>query len=448
MLNLFENYNEPERDLEHSLGDAGYTHSTVVLNDNGFLPKHVISPVGFFTGMDKEKEISSQKARFFNELSLPAYWEIRADGSQAGIYEGYKKKGQIRYSNRPGDYRLIEAVEWLNDLGKVRVVDLYNQNGHLYGKETYSDGAHVLSTFFDTLKREVLLFNHVTQTIQVNLKGKSFVFEDYNSFILFFFKVAELPVNKIFYNSLGRPFFITNALKRVSPEQSFQHTLFWQEISQEMPGNMQGIFKESQPATTHIVVQNRDEYVRLMEQLNQPSIVKMDYLGYLYDFKKEAILNTQILIHTNSDQLVGIQELTDALPNMTFTIAARTEMSQKLVGLEKKENVRLYPNVTTEDLQQLVLESSFYLDVNRGGEVDNILRQAFEHNLLILGFKETQHNPRLVYPQHMFEVNNKEALISTLKNASNSQENYHAALQEQVWAAGQETVENYKDVLS
>ena len=44
MLNLFANYNEHAELLYHSLQAAGYSHPTVVLEDNGFLPAEVESP--------------------------------------------------------------------------------------------------------------------------------------------------------------------------------------------------------------------------------------------------------------------------------------------------------------------------------------------------------------------------------------------------------------------
>lgn len=47
MINLFENYREEEKDLESSLQQAGYKHQTIVLNENGYLPEHVASPISF-----------------------------------------------------------------------------------------------------------------------------------------------------------------------------------------------------------------------------------------------------------------------------------------------------------------------------------------------------------------------------------------------------------------
>lgn len=129
MLNLFENYREEEKDLENSLKQAGYEQQTIVLNEDGYLPEHVTSPISFFTGMKEENSSKDESPKFFNEISLPNYWEIKGDGQKAEIFEGYKKRGHINYSQRKTDYRAVKSVEWLNDSGRVRAIDLYNQYG-------------------------------------------------------------------------------------------------------------------------------------------------------------------------------------------------------------------------------------------------------------------------------------------------------------------------------
>ncbi|GFO50787.1 hypothetical protein ikelab_00620 [Lactococcus garvieae] len=64
MLNLFENYREEEKDLENSLKQAGYEQQTIVLNEDGYLPEHVTSPISFFTGMKEENS---------SKMSLPSF---------------------------------------------------------------------------------------------------------------------------------------------------------------------------------------------------------------------------------------------------------------------------------------------------------------------------------------------------------------------------------------
>lgn len=447
MLNLFENYTELERDLEHSLRASGHHHLSIVLNDDGFLPQHVVSPVGFFTRMDLLKKSSHDKPKFFNDLNLPVYWEIRANGNNGEIFEDYKKKGHIIYSTRPGDYRLIQAVEWLNDAGRVRSVDMYNQNGVLFGRKTFSDGQHVLTTYFDTAGREVLLMNHILESIQLNFNEKKYFFNDFSSFVLFYLGVAQLPAQKILYNSLGRPYFITLALSEKTPEKNFEHFLFWQELSQEMPGNMQGLFAQEHPGTRHIVVQNREEYARLKAQSPADTKVQLSYLGYLYDFKRELLFGTKILVHTNSDQLESIEPLIQNLPHFHFSISARTEMSQNLTRLESYDNVSVYPSITTEELEDLISRSSFYLDINYGEELDNIVRQAFDYHLVLLAFAETLHNARFVSSDFVFDKKNVTQMIEKIKTLGASSDAYREALNIQWRDAGQANPAEYKEVM-
>ena len=447
MLNLFENYREEEKDLENSLKQAGYEQQTIVLNEDGYLPEHVTSPISFFTGMKEENSSKDESPKFFNEISLPNYWEIKGDGQKAEIFEGYKKRGHINYNQRKTDYRAVKSVEWLNDSGRVRAIDLYNQYGRLFGRETYSDGQRTLTTYFDKKQAEVILLNHVTQTIQLNYKKKQYVFETYTDFIIFYLEESESNTREIFYNSLGRPFFITEALKTKKPNKAYNHTLFWQEESAEIPGNMRMILSDKAAPTKRIVVQNREEYMRIQQQIDKPTSVQIEYLGYLYNLRARKSINKSILILTNSDQIAKLNQLVEALPNYQFNIAARTTMSQKLHAFENYSNVQLYPTVDDSELEKLISESSFYLDINHGNEVEHIIRTAFENNQLILGFKETIHNQRYTSSENIFLQNDWMNLVQRIREVGKNFKEYRKALGSQWWSSGQSTIDDYKEVL-
>lgn len=447
MINLFENYTERECDLEFSLKVSGQSHLTVVLYENGFLPSHIVSPVGFFTKMDTYKGTSQRKPKFFNDLQLLPYWEIRANSNFAEIFEGYKKKGHINYSKRPGDYRIIQSVEWLNESGRIRAVDLYNQNGFLFGKKTYSDGEHVLTSYLDESGREVILFNHILGTIQLAYNEKKYIFSDYSSFILFYLRVAKVPTQRILYTNLGRPYFVTRALQKEHPKQLFSHLLFWQEESQKIPGNMLEILQDQAPTTRKIIVQDHSEYERLRLQMPSQSRVELSYLGYIFNFKREVVVDSTILIHTNSDQLAAINELIQALPQFKFNISARTEMSQRLMQLEEFHNVSLYPNITSDELHNLIEGCSIYLDINQGEELDNILRRSFENNLLLFAFANTLHNPRLISSSHIFDQKDSLLLAEELQAVVQTRSRFIEALDMQQHDAGHMTLNAYKEAL-
>lgn len=451
MLNLFENYLETEQDLHESLKKSDYKQPTVVLNDEGYLPEDVSSPISFFTQMNPSPQKRKRNPKFFNEVAVPFYWEIKGEGQKAEIFDGYKKKGTIVYSQHKGDYRCVKAVEWLNEQEKVRSIDMYNQFGFLFGKKNYSDGQLALTTYFNIEGQEVLLFNHVTETIQVNYQGQKYIFENYMDFILFYFEVARLDCSTIFYNSLSTPFFITESLKMKYPEIKYKHILFWQEISSKIPGNMMQILKDKHFATSQIMVQDREEYLRLKQQVYEEvnTKVKLNYLGYIYNTKTRSTITVEpsILILTNSDQITNLEVLVKALPRHQFDIAARTTMSEHLLAFDKYSNVSLYPTIEEEEIEELLQRNSFYLDINQGSEVDQIIRKSFENNQLIFAFKETLHNKRYVCNENIFEVNQTSKLVEKIRNVSQNVNEYRNALGTQRWTAGQATVENYKDIL-
>lgn len=444
MINLFESYRANERDLEGSLIKAGYSYQTVVLEDDGYLPDHILSPIGFFVGKSADKK---KMPRFFNNLKIPYFWEIKADNQHAEIFDGYKKKGNINYSHRKGDYRVIESVEWLNDEGRVRSIHLYNQFGECFGKKTYSDGDLTLTTYFDSKGGEVILYHHVTKIIQLNYQGKQFIFSDYIDFVLFFIKEAKLDVRKMIYNSLNLPFFISNKLKAKYPKIEFAHFLFWQETSDELPSNMKYIIESEFTATKKIVVQNWKEFLKIKSQVNKGCKISIQYLGFIFEFKREAKLKESALILTHSDEIVHLEELSKQLPNIEFKIAAYTEMSSKLLNFSKQPNIRLYPNINETELEQLLKTSGLYLDINDGNEAGGILRKAFDYNLLEIGFFETIHDLRYINPSNIFSKSKYLSMVSLINNFTKNKKVYQEAIEGQQQFAGKSTIQDYKRIL-
>ncbi|MEG1094478.1 MAG: accessory Sec system glycosylation chaperone GtfB, partial [Lactococcus sp.] len=135
---------------------------------------------------------------------------------------------------------------------------------------------------------------------------------------------------------------------------------------------MRMILSDKTAPTKRIVVQNREEYMRIQQQIDKPTSVQIEYLGYLYNLRARKSINKSILILTNSDQIAQLNQLVEALPNYQFNIAARTTMSQKLHAFENYSNVQLYPTVDDSELEKLISVSSFYLDINHGNEVEHI----------------------------------------------------------------------------
>lgn len=444
MINLFKNYSEGSIDLEKSLKAAGYKNKTVVLEDDGYLPEKIITPIKFFTEMKMGK---CGIPKFFNEIDVPKHWEIQGNNLHAEIFDGYKKKGKINYSTREKDFRAVRSVEWLNDQERVRSVDLYNQHGVLYGRKTYSDGELTLTTYLNTEKVEVILFNHITNTIQVNYQGKNHLFVKYNDFILFFFKVSKLDISEIFYNDLGTPLFITIDLMRKNPEVQYKHTLFWQEKSTTIPVNMKYLL-ENNTGTQSVIIQNKNEYHRIKKQTTDVhTSVSIDYLGYIYSLKEKHKVSKSIFILTASDNIAHLQELVEGLPQYEFFIAARTTMSSRLLAFENFSNVHLYPVIDDKTVEFLLDKCSLYLDINYGNEVDQVVRKAFEYSQVIIGFQETIHNRRFIDENNIFKLNQVAELMNEISEITKNTKTYRQAIKNQLQFIGQATAKEYKETL-
>ncbi len=48
-----------------------------------------------------------------------------------------------------------------------------------------------------------------------------------------------------------------------------------------------------------------------------------------------------------------------------------------------------------------------YLDINEGNEILNAVEQAFDYELLILGYRQTAHHAKVTLSEHLFEHNDE-----------------------------------------
>ena len=169
-------------------------------------------------------------------------------------------------------------------------------------------------------------------------------------------------------------------------------------------------------------------------------------LGYIYPFKKENQHKAEALICTNSDRIAHIEKLVEAMPEMHFTIAAITEMSSKLMSMDKYENVSLYPGVKMHVLDELFQNCDFYLDINHESEIVSAVQQAFLHNQLIFGFRETLHNLSYIAEKHIYEMENVNQMIADLKSCYLDKAIMDAHIKIQHEAAMLECAETYKGI--
>ncbi len=406
---LLDYYNRGSMDLVESFKNTNLDFEALVINDDGFLPDEVTNVFEYFLqGFDK-----SRKPLFFNQISVPEYWEISGNNTSGSVHDKSRERGRIFYAE-PKNKRLVKVVDWLDEMGNVRCSEHYNKYGYKYAVTTFNKKSQkVNKTYFDAEGREVLMENFVTSDIILNLDGQTLIFKNRTEFVSFFIAKNNWEENRIFFNSLSVPFFVSNSLQRVSGQK--QDVLFWQEsINGEIPGNMKMIFDGAANRCQSVVVQNTHSFERL-KKLGAPRSM-ISQLGFIYTFAKENTGKPEALICTNTENVEKLKELLEELPMVKFHVTALTEMSGKLLAHERFENAIMYPNVKMSTLDRLFMQCDFYLDINHEGEIVEATRKAFLHNQLILAFKETKHSNDYIAKENCFQISDYKHMAKRIKS--------------------------------
>lgn len=478
---LLDHYDEAAAMLKNSFRRAGFTGPAIVLSDSGFLPSDVTSLYRCFCRDSRDlplpgtkssrKESTDRaaaesaardeilpeaqakpgswqyqlshagwrmgKARYFNQIELPDYWEITGNGVSGEVHDLQHLRGRIFFA-APSARRLVSEVDWLHENGIVRCTDHYDNSGILYSRTVFNKkGERFCRSWFDEEGRERIVENYVTGDILVNRNGKIALYKNRTELAVSLLKEIGADGRRIFYNSLSIPLFVTEKMEK--PERG--NVLFWQEGPRDdIPGNMQMIL-EGRSNTSEILVQNRESLKNLLRLGASEEFLKP--MGYVYGYKRENGAASDILICTNSDQIEQLQEIAENLPSgMKIHIAAVTEMSAKLLAFGRYENIRLYPCARESLIDGLLEKCDYYLDINHGGEIVSAVKQAFLHNELILGFRNTLHNSWYMAEENQFS--DADGLCDALKRCHSDGEVLQKRLRAQKTAAMEEREETYR----
>lgn len=406
MIQLYDFFDTASQDLHYSLTESGFKTPSLVFNEDGFLPEGVTSPYSYFCQMEE----GDGKPLYFNQVEVPPYWEITGTNSSGEIWLYDECKAKIFYAE-PKHLRLVKNVDWYDKYQKVQLTEHYNRFGWLFARTHFSQDEEItMKTYLNKAGKEIIIENALTGDIILNWEGKVHFFENRRAFFDFYVKTRSLDTSQIIYNSLSNPFFYS-----YYQEDKGNDILFWQEeIGEELPGNMQVLLDNPKARTQTIVVQNKAVYEKIMGMVSHRDKSKFCYLGYIYPLKRQNLGRNTILIFTNSDQIEQLDYLVQAMPDYQFHIAAITEMSPRLLAFDSWDNVQLYPNISSQALDNLYDQCDIYLDINYGGEIMSAVRKAFEENMLILGFEQTVHRPQLVLPDHLFDKEEPERLVNLL----------------------------------
>lgn len=187
---LFDYYGQGSKDLHTSFKKAGYDFPAVVIEDDGFLPEDVISVFGFFLGDFREQENVPGKPRYFNQISVPDYWEISGNNSGGKVNDLSKERGRIFYAE-PKHKRLVKVVDWYDDRGVVRSSDHYNRFGAVYARTAFNaKGQRVNKSYFSPAGQEIIVENYVTGDIILDDEGVVRIFRSKTDLVLYFFVKA------------------------------------------------------------------------------------------------------------------------------------------------------------------------------------------------------------------------------------------------------------------
>lgn len=427
MLNVFDSYSRESQDLLHSMQESGFTHPTVVLEPNGFLPDGVESPFLYFLGQPK----GEKRGRYFNEVPVPDFWEISGDNSSGKVNYYGQEKARIAY-HAASYKRIVESVEWLDDTGQVVMIERYDQYGRKIAVTTCDAQGHPLVTTYFEGDTERLTENHQTGDLILTLEHQPMrIFKNRLDYFVFYLEYRGFNLDGLVYNTLATSFSLSLQLGNKGIKG--RDVLVWQEpLHDSLPGNMQLILKSPEIRTKKILIPQNATYHRALQLSAQGQHASFAPLGYLYDFKVKYDIRKDAFVLTNSDQIEALTYLVESLPDVTFRVAALTEMSASLLSMVRYPNVVLYQNISQERIQELLKISSIYLDINHYAEVQGIVRKAFEHQQVILAFSHTVHDRTYLAQANIFEQGKETDLVARIKEIYQSVDRYKEAVAQQI----------------
>ncbi|MEB7434589.1 accessory Sec system glycosylation chaperone GtfB [Staphylococcus pasteuri] len=440
MINLFEYYNQPTQLLHQTLELSGNQHFTICIEDDGFLPDEVTSPYQFFAANQLH---DNDRPKFFNEVSVPPFWEINGDGQSAQIKDMGHIRGEIVY--RPHfKTRIVSRVRWLDDKGRLRSEDHYTKNGFKFAETIYDlAGKAILKKYVTREGKEVIYENFVTGDYVLDWQGQSHFFASKVEFITYYLQQIQVDLSDIIINSLSTPFLVLHHMNTVG-----RGILFWQENSQgHVPGNMLSLLDNTLQRAFSVMIPDYKEYDTIVSQLNQEQALSVFQSGYLYDFNKTNQYSNHALILTNSDDIPQLETLIITHPNIQFHIAAVTEMSSKLMGFDRYHHVHLYPAATKDIFEALYQRCDIYLDINQGNEIENAVTRAFHHQHVIFAWDEVIHQRTFIAPENMFTLSDVETLNQVLTDITSNKQHFDQHLAYQARHANQSTVEDFTNTM-
>lgn len=374
MLALFDTYDHRTQELIGSLRTAGVAFTPVVIQYQGELPDEALCPFTTYTGIEPKGE-----PLFFDEVPVPAWCEIR-QGTQ--VYGEILRDGHLlgRIHYVPGTFRQVESVDWLLPDGSLGHTDHYDRYGNRYATTHHHLGVAYQTVYRGPGEWEVEV-HHASRAITLRSPHALLTFDTLTDFVSYFLDDVGIETEDgVLINSLSHPLFV---MRRRSATPAT--TLFWQEpMPEDVPENMATELDEP-VALSRIVFCDRALQEKVAAS-HPDSAVDLTYLSPLGQFAvKEGYDLRRTFTLTSSDEIPGLVELLKAFPDVRFTVAALTLMSQKLHDIGRRyPNLTLVPTISQRRIHEELDRSSVYLDINAGPHVLDVVEAAYYLDLVVL----------------------------------------------------------------
>lgn len=403
LMLLFQDFNERSRRTWYSFMQCGLRPECIVLKDDAFLPEGVYSVFECFSDYCEPSENKALTPMDTNRFPLEKLWSLKRNGRKCEIYDGDVMKGTLALKDHCG-HRCVEYAEWTDQEGKKLCRDHYDRSGRLYARTCFSPDGSVFSTDYYNLSGETVLTAYpASEIFLVHDPRGDRMLNSPAELAAEFLRRNHLENRTFLINSLHHPF---SALRLIRKNAGGDILFFQEKITDTLPGRLQSILDRKDAFISTIYSDRHDALDRISAAVKD-SALTTDYKGYVYPFTDThpadlPVCCTGFLIVTDSDQIEGLDMLASAFPENTFTIAAKTSMSQRLLDFRKYPNIQLIPSCSSEKLLNLYGKGQIYLDINHGREVSDALYYAFCRDMLILSLRDTMHNALLLSDEAVF----------------------------------------------
>lgn len=432
MLALFDTYDNATRELLRSLETARIAVVPVVIRYEGDLPEGALCPFTTYTGLKLDG-----RPLFFNEVPVPQWCEIR-QGQQ--VYGEILRHGSLigRIHYEASSFRQVESVDWLLPDHTPGHTDHYDRYGNRYATTHYSGGI-AYQTIYRGPGEWSIEVNHVSRTVTMRSARRLLTFASLTDLVCHFIDDLRLDDDRVVINSLSYPLFVTRRRAR-EPNT----TLFWQEpMPGEVPENMDTELEH--PRALERIVFSDERLYRKVVAGYPDTRLQLGYLSHLAQFAdKQGFEPKRVFTLTSSDDVLGLEQLLGAFPDVTFSVAALTLMSDKLEALGRRyPNLTLTPSINHSGIRAELDKASVYLDTNAGGQVLDVVKAAFYLNLVVLAVAS-----RAKAPDHERTFPTIDDLAGYLATVVESEAGRSEALEElHVQRGPQSSIADYERVL-